>query len=451
MALRLQPDITALNEVIVFKRNYLKKVKDRISDLSQKISLLDRQDQDLTERSAPPHSSLPEFQQLKATLDDHLEQAVNLEDSIALHTTLLPSPAQLLPVEILSYILFLCMEDMLFPEWGNLSFPPLVFGRVCSWFRAVALSTPLVWSSVSIHILPGRRWKDQFDSFLERSGSCPLRLELIWHPKRGDHETNMVYTILNQLMPSLSSRWQKLQLFVPDHTLSIILGNPLPTLEYLSLGSENDDPIPYLGSPGFAPTLRTLSFSTVHLRPLLWQMPWSQLTELNSKSQLSGSGVLRIFAQCRLLERCRLRVGRYNPHAFDPDPHHLVVMPRLQSLVFVIGNNEDCFGLFQRVVLPALTEMEFRSATMRAAGMAGQLFFHGESVWPKQHLVSLIERSGCTLERLALVGVLVHEMELRDTVKWLPSLTSLEYFIGGDMVPDDLKEILLKRQLGELR
>ena len=107
--------------------------------------------------------------------------------------------------------------------------------------------------------------------------------------------------------------------------------------------------------------------------------------------------------------------------------------------------------------------MEFRNAVspspsrsdLESAGYRPWQFQHpqGTSVWPKQYLVSLIERSGCTLTSLVFVGVLVYEMELRDTVRCIPTLVEVELRYGGkeDALPGDLKEVLFARRWGELR
>ncbi|KAF5389956.1 hypothetical protein D9757_003567 [Collybiopsis confluens] len=447
MTLYSELAISALKEVIEAKGSSLKTVKGKISDICQEISLLTREDQDVAELTINPHALLPQidFQRPMTALNSHLKQALNLEDCIAMHKAMLPSSIQLLPVEILSYILVLCMEStLLFPDWRDSSFPPFIFGRVCSLFRSVMLSTPPVWSAVSIHIVPGRKWETRLTLFLTLSRSHPLSLELIWHPSHNDPHTKSVNAVLDQLPPLISTRLQKIQLFVPDQASAIILGShPLPILEYLSLGSQNDDPVPFLTRPGFAPKLQMISFPIRHSKPLLWQLPWSQLTEIESKkSRLTGSQVLCLFAQCPSLERCCLQVGRYNPNALDQDPDHLVVLPHLKSLVFIIDIDYDCFGLFPRLVLPSLSRVEFRNAPIHN---------NATSVWSTDFLVDLIERSGCTLTSLVLVGFLLHERELRDTVKSIPSLVEFEASYGWDIVPPDLRELLLARRWGDLR
>jgi len=276
---------------------------------------------------------------------------------------------------------------------------------------------------------------------LERSGTVPLSLELIWYPAKDDPSVEDTLALLNELVAPHFSRLRRLQLFIPSNALKIMLGSPLLILEYLALGSE----IAYvLGHPDHVPNLRTVLFASVHSTPLQWDLPWSQLTEVNSKRELSGSEVLRLLMRCPLLERCRLRVGRYNPTDFDPAPVGSVVMPRLRRLVFIISRAEDPFGLFDQLVLPSLTEVEFHSASARTDIAPG----HDMTIWPKPPLASLVSRSECTLERLVMVGLLTYEIEIRDIVKCIPSLTSFEVYSKGiDIVPSDVKSVLLERSL----
>ncbi|KAF9071622.1 hypothetical protein BDP27DRAFT_1321623 [Rhodocollybia butyracea] len=376
MAYHTEPAV--LKEVILWKKNTLQEVKNEIKDTSTKIALLQLQDQDVSESNTQLQPLEPqelEFRRLKTELDAALDRAVNLANSITWHTSML-SHIQILPAELLSYIFFLTLDHTSFPEWTPSSFPPLIYARVCSSWHATVLSTPLLWSSVSIFIMPGRNW------------SVPLSLELIWHPKVGDPR---IHATLRDLVVSSSFRWKRLQLFVPDDTLEIILAQPLPALEYLGLGSETSEftkPIAPLARSDFVPSLQTVSFLNVRSSALAWDMPWSQLTEINSKGLRCATEILWLLHRCSSLKRCCLRLSRHN---------HII-----QFL-----NQRLWFWLTTGVVF-------FQSSTLR-------------------RLLS------------ALVMFWCYEMELRDTVKCIPSLKE------KDTVPQGLKDLLLGRSHEDLR
>ncbi|KAL1673497.1 hypothetical protein EV122DRAFT_222499, partial [Schizophyllum commune] len=61
---------------------------------------------------------------------------------------MLPSPVQCLPPELLSYIFVLAVPDLWFKApSGGMALP---FASVCSEWRALALSTPQLWSYIAI-------------------------------------------------------------------------------------------------------------------------------------------------------------------------------------------------------------------------------------------------------------------------------------------------------------
>ncbi|KAF5393369.1 hypothetical protein D9757_000504 [Collybiopsis confluens] len=323
-----------------------------------------------------------------------------------LQTDLGPSPIQLLPLELLSYIFLLSVEPSLFP---NTVASALTLSRVCSVWRATVATDPRLWSSTSIHIVPNQKWRDLLILLSTRSGDRPLSLELIWHPTRGDKEYNIsISNTLYRQLPLLSPRWHRLQLFVPLDIVALILDYaPLPNLEFLSLGSECEEP-PVLNwtQLDHAPNLRTLSFAALRSRPIWWDMPWSQLTELNSKSLLSGPQAVFLLSRCPNLERCQLRVESARFEHEEEDEDVLVVVPKLKSLSLVLGGFDDIwrlFGLFRRLVFPSLDRLEFRDAVQNDSVVGG---LYKKHYWVGEFLVPLLDRSECSLEafRVVLVG-----------------------------------------------
>ncbi|KAG2346442.1 hypothetical protein BDR05DRAFT_988114 [Suillus weaverae] len=147
----------------------------------------------------------------------------------------------MLPVELLQHVFLLIVNDVsdcpcVF-SYGdttisaNVGSPPLVFTRVCRFWRVVAHSTTAVWSRLQVS-LPGRvePLKPFLPSFLQswlaRSGNQPLTLrivsgELPVHTTRrctrqSCHEPSRADSQLLEILLSESKRWGTVALVSAD-------------------------------------------------------------------------------------------------------------------------------------------------------------------------------------------------------------------------------------------
>ncbi|KAJ7070044.1 hypothetical protein C8F01DRAFT_1115093 [Mycena amicta] len=113
------------------------------------------------------------------------------------------APWRRLPVELMAEIFVLTlapmarheMEDMevVWDEWMDDREGTLLLGRVCRRWRQIQLSTPNLWSVLSIFIVPGPGTDNVSDqeaegqlewvsTWLERSRGTPLHLQIFWDP-----------------------------------------------------------------------------------------------------------------------------------------------------------------------------------------------------------------------------------------------------------------------------
>ncbi|KAJ7022722.1 hypothetical protein C8F04DRAFT_1137129 [Mycena alexandri] len=148
------------------------------------------------------------------------------------HKALL-SPLRRLPLDIIQEIFLACI-----PTHRNCvmsaSEAPVLLGRICSSWRAIALSTPRLWSR--LHIVEPQRLPQRFNGadiaakaaqrfattkmWLGRSGNCPLSISLLCGPDETEFLTAPWPTppFLQGTGESLSLRWHQLTLLAMTTT-----------------------------------------------------------------------------------------------------------------------------------------------------------------------------------------------------------------------------------------
>ncbi|KAJ7759170.1 hypothetical protein B0H16DRAFT_1534664 [Mycena metata] len=183
-------------------------------------------------------------------------------------------PILTLPPEILAEIFLHCLPKSPGPDPQN---APYSLCRVCRQFRAVAVSTPRLWSSLNVEF--NEKTADEMDDicriWISRARSLPLSLYLKdMNVRAPSPEATLLPTILG-----LSKQWRKLQICgsYDDSYWNLFEGGSLdgkvPLLEELSI-SGFDAVILH-----DAPKLRTLALDACQASLLV---PWHQLTTLHA-------------------------------------------------------------------------------------------------------------------------------------------------------------------------
>ncbi|KAG1888178.1 hypothetical protein F4604DRAFT_1715899 [Suillus subluteus] len=126
---------------------------------------------------------------------------------------LTPTYIHRLPVELLqtSLLAHCCPTSISL----NVANPPLVFTRVCRFWRTIAHSTPEVWSRILV-TLPGKTkpWKPFLPYFLQcwlaRSGRLPLTICIVddSHTRRRSWVKEVANSRLLDILLSESQRWE---------------------------------------------------------------------------------------------------------------------------------------------------------------------------------------------------------------------------------------------------
>lgn len=200
-----------------------------------------------------------------------------------------------LPIELLSEIFLLCVDDNMEDE--NTIQIPLILSRICSRWRDAAIGNHRLWSRLSLHLIgdSSRTHPALVDTWLKRSGVCPLTIYVFWEePPFADS-----HLILDKLMAH-STRWKSMFFYLPYCAFASFqkIRGRLPMLTEVSLGTGDEVPSPQsrqvsLDMFEIAPRLR--SIECVNSSPTAFKFPWAQLDDI---PLLSGNipeclGVLR--------------------------------------------------------------------------------------------------------------------------------------------------------------
>ncbi|KAL1718058.1 hypothetical protein EV715DRAFT_201772 [Schizophyllum commune] len=170
---------------------------------------------------------------------------------------ILLSPIRCLPPELLSFIFVLAVPDLWFrAPSGGMTLP---FAAVCSRWRAVALSTPQLWSYIAISsrqpwdeerrtTIRSRQDNDTLmsiaNAYIARSAGAPLtvvyatHLVDLWYQRRKiDHLQRL--NVCKRLLQE-SARWKSAKMECSIDCFSCLTRVPFPLLESLDFGAVED-------------------------------------------------------------------------------------------------------------------------------------------------------------------------------------------------------------------
>ncbi|KAF9239821.1 hypothetical protein BU15DRAFT_61745 [Melanogaster broomeanus] len=313
---------------------------------------------------AQVESAMSKLVALRARLE---ESRSCVRDSMMAHHTL-TSSVRRIPPEVLGEIFYHCLPGTPFLTPRNAECP-MVLTQVCHLWRAVAMSSPRLWSSVTIHlqkalcteILPG------YDTWLARAKGVPLSIRVL-------NNVDIVVTTTHITLPR----------FVVPRSLST-----------------------GVAGYGKGPRPSTSSLDAVTL-------PWDQLTELNIHCPLvSGSVFLRILQLCNNMRSivasclCADEEGLSELSATAPGSitHHS--LRRIEIKVIRAGVDQ----LFDALVLPALEELDICFCSRE------------RDPWPHAQFMSLLTRSRCPLKQLTIRSNKNAVPHFAEYKKALPSLS----------------------------
>ncbi|KAK7048682.1 hypothetical protein R3P38DRAFT_2870878, partial [Favolaschia claudopus] len=241
-----------------------------------------------------------EIEVLDRALTELREKREALKQPIDAHRALI-SPIRLLPLDILAEIFLACLpskREALIDE----SKAPLLLGRICRHWRAVAYSTPTLWSSIHIPwefdcppaILT--RLETIVEAWLRRSAACSLSVSLAVPSHAADVADDSEGQKLILRLLSVSDRLRHLGLSGDPQLLRPFLQlgqQDLPRLRSIAINCLNS-----LISSGDAFSVEPLQVSTLehvsliarNVDPLTLPINWSHLTRLRLECE-GGRGI----------------------------------------------------------------------------------------------------------------------------------------------------------------
>jgi hypothetical protein len=341
-----------------------------------------------------------ELQRLGELMETMKTRRQSIQKIIDDHNIIL-SPARRLPPDVLHEIFFHCLPILHNPVM-KYSESPLLLTRICSSWRAVALSSPRIWSKVYIS-LPGdprfssgygiitdeitlskRRERfagvmrlrcDAIRRWLSRSGTCPLSLSVTYpghysaiQESKDDELAQEMFSILL----SFADRWRDVDLSMPEDVYDKLQGNINPST-FSSLKSlkitlyqmshwDNTQPTPIrlLAAPG----LRRIAISgiqTLHMTENPVQPIWNHITHITFASSTTDIHLLLLLRQCHNLIFGNFIVGCSPWPPQEIVEQEAVLLPRLESLaVNGSGAHETMTMIFNAIKAPALTRLSYR-------------------------------------------------------------------------------------------
>lgn len=401
-----------------------------------------------------------EMDQIDAILAGLIRRYDALGQYIQEHKNLL-SPVRRLPVEILSEIFILSLPEpetnygqyalRMFGNGDSKGYRPdmahrrddygysmrkaaLSPGQVCRLWRKIAYSTPRLWSSIDLNILPLRHYRIQLRHNHSPETPLPFKLAAYWLIHSGTASLSLritgfksVYPEIHPLLRSLaacSRRWKHVSLDLELFQYDVLcdIKDNLPLLQSLALYHDNQRGYSWVETVfGSAPQLRSVCLNRT-IDPYMITLPWAQLTHL-SLLLYDIDNCLKALTLCVGLEECVITLSGYiiEPGRIDSLPH--VSLNRLRSLKFVSDYGFN--GFAEHLHAPALSDLVVDDR------LTGQV---------TMQLRSLITRSSCYILSLTLNAGQITSDDLIVILRLLPLLRDfeLEEFYSSAAGPDFL-------------
>ncbi|KAJ7448634.1 hypothetical protein B0H11DRAFT_339901 [Mycena galericulata] len=334
------------------------------------------------------------------------------------------SPILRIPAELTARIFEDVRLDVLRTEHRirpSIHTPPLVFTRICSDWRAIALGTGSLWSCIDLFSEdPTLELRDNAHNILatwsERARGSPLSWTL-----RG-------YTTLPPMFPILATQLHRLELDLSEPDMNVLgaiaTSTGFPQLRELALRHHvwDDQEIPteiaqVLAS---APAIEAISFSFSAPSDFTGaETP--RLTTFQVK-KITVPALRALFQHCSGLKH--LNVAEIIPEDFPP-PAAPITAPNLQAVVIPWD------GALDEVLNETVMQFaHFSFPSLRCLHLP---------YTPNLHVVSeFFHRSGCSIDNLNVsISTTAQVLELQSIFDHMPSITTLEIWRSEDYEDDD--------------
>ncbi|KAJ7150075.1 hypothetical protein C8R43DRAFT_497063 [Mycena crocata] len=373
-----------------------------------------------------------EFQQKLASLKD-VAQRLNLRCKAlddGLNRTLLVPPIARIPPEILYYIFTLALPFVTAdsPPYHNcriidpLATPtryllggrrgrqelvgPWLFGKVCQYWRALALSFPGLWSSITV---PTRMWGLRarlLNWQLDRAAKAPLDILLRFSFKyfMSDRENTHFHKFLQRLVGA-SDQWRTIRLEFQSAAPAPreLAGLTVPLLEEVQFRGAGAGYIKNYNFFQDAPNLCRVVLSNAGRISAKVLLPWAQITTYKA-TYADGLTHFRNLSAALNVVECDIG---FKSDSLDENIHYngSITLPHLRRLVVTRDLFLDC------VIAPALKELHVHGAI--------------------GCIPSFLRRSACALTHLTLFMCDASSSDVIHFLQSTPTVTTLAIdFLG---------------------
>ena len=337
-----------------------------------------------------------EIQRLYELVDTMKIKREAIQKRIDDHNIIL-SPVRRLPQDVLHEIFFHCLPIHRNPIMKS-SESPVLLTRICSSWRAIAFSTPRIWSKIHIPLPEDPRFstgygiitdettlssrRQRYTSLLQlrcgivrewlsRSGTCPLSFSITYQTSQQTpihfELPHKIHEMFNVLL-SFADRWSDVDISMPDEIYYKLQGNMKPTsfssLKSLKLSLQKPSPTINTIRILAAPSLRKLTMSayqtTLYITGNVPQPIWNQLTHINITSWISDGCLLTLLSRCHHLVFGNFMVTSShwtNQPIVDQED---ILLPCLESLgLHDEGTHETMTIMFNAIKAPGLTKLSY--------------------------------------------------------------------------------------------
>ncbi|KZP34320.1 hypothetical protein FIBSPDRAFT_1035387 [Athelia psychrophila] len=309
-----------------------------------------------------------EISRYEAAAEELRSKRTTLQYFADTHKSLL-TPATRLPADVLTQIFQHCVIAPWLssaPHLWNLRYEcdntPLMVASVSRQWRNVALSTPQLWSVLSLVLRPKhtKQYIELAKMWLFRAGNSPLSIRLVTYK-----DYNEPFRKLMEIFAPTSRRWRHIHFKLPLPVVQYLIGVnfDIPIAEMLQLHGWGDDLFP-VPTGSHAPRLRGFHAGpNVTTRSLT--LPWDQLRDVKFISEDGDfQSAINILALTPDVERCELRVEGYGPGVRPAVlvNHTSLQLRQLRSLIAVFEDT-DPTALFANLRMPNIRELSLSVET----------------------------------------------------------------------------------------
>jgi hypothetical protein len=302
------------------------------------------------------------------------------------------APVRRLPLDVLHEIFFHCLATHRNPIMKS-SESPVLLTRICSSWRAIALSSPRIWSKIHIPFpgdpsfstgygiitdettLRSRRQRysallqlrcDVVREWLSRSGTCPLSFSIIYPPSQPNPKDDELPDEIFNILLSFADRWSDVDISMPEEIYNKLQGNMKPTtfssLKSLKLNLQQPFPtnngIRLLAAPSLCKITISAFQTTLYITGNLVQPIWKQLTDINFTSWIADTHLIVLLGKCPNLVFGNFTVTSSHWPDEPIVDREDILLPSLKSLALDdAGMHETMTIMFNAIKAPALTKL----------------------------------------------------------------------------------------------